>query len=314
MRCSLFLVGMVASRTAFSAPITLSLPELPWALEITAPGFAIEEKEIAPNGDGARLRAMNQGTGVTLSAFLEKAPRQGDSRQCRDYYWGKAKQSPLKKEQIALFESGAMAVVEYVVPEYQGIPAQQINLNAYLAEGEYWIDVHLAKTGYETGAPNPLRPILNGVRINKSYAPTVADRCDYGNIYYRSKKFGKAIPQYEKALDLEKQRPSLDRTHRIVLVDQLGMAYGISGDLAKSKQLYEWAVTQEPEYPMFYYNLACTFAEMNNQKKAIENLRMAHRYKGNSLPGESVPDPRTDSSFAKYLADPSFMAELDKMK
>ena len=106
IRCTMILIAVVAGQAAFSAPISLSLPELTWALEIAAPGFVIEDKEIAPNGDGARLQAKNKETGLILSAFLERAPQTGDSTQCRDYYWGKAKQSPLKKEQITLYETG----------------------------------------------------------------------------------------------------------------------------------------------------------------------------------------------------------------
>ena len=314
IRWTTIIIAVVAGQAAFSASISLSLPELTWALEIAAPGFVIENKEIAPNGDGARLQAKNKETGLILSAFLERAPQTGNSIQCRDYYWGKAEQSPLKKEQITLYETGGMAVVEYIIPEYQGIPVKQINLNAYLAKDEYWIDVHVSKVGHETGDIDPLKPILKSIQINKSYAPTSADRFDFGNLYYRRRDFAKAIPQYEKALDIEKQQPSLDRTIRIVLIDQLGMSYGISGNLAKSRQLYEWAVTTEPKYPMFYYNLACTFAEMNNLDKAIENLRSAFKYKDNSLPGESVPDPSTDSSFAKYRDDPTFKAELGKIR
>ncbi len=65
---------------------------------------------------------------------------------------------------------------------------------------------------------------------------------------------------------------------------------------------------------MFYYNLACSFAEMGKQDDAIKNLRLAFKYKGNSIPGESVPDPRTDSSFEKYLNNPEFKAALEQMK
>jgi hypothetical protein len=53
---------------------------------------------------------------------------------------------------------------------------------------------------------------------------------------------------------------------------------------------------------------------MNNPVKAIENLRLAYKYKQNSLPGESLPNPRTDSSFEKYLNNPEFKAALDAMR
>jgi tetratricopeptide (TPR) repeat protein len=308
------ILAVGVSQTGWSASVSLSLPELPWSLEITTSGFVVEEREIAPSGEAAKLQAVNEAAGLIMSAFLEKAPEKGDSKACREHYWNRAKQSPVKKEQILTRESGPLAVVEYIVPDLLGKGGSQRNLNAYLAEGDYWMDVHLSTTRDTAGKEEPLQLILKDIRINHAYVPTASDRFDFGNVYYQQKNYKRAATQYEKALDLEKQKPSLPRNLWLVLVDQAGMSYGISGDLTKSQHLYEWAVTKEPEYPMFYYNLACSFAEMGNQDKAIENLQLAHKHKSNSLPGESVPNPRTDSSFVKYINSPQFKAALDKMK
>lgn len=311
---AILIVGVTASEAVSSETTSLSLPDISWSLEIAVPGFVVEKKEIAPSGEAARFQAVNEGSGVVLSGYLEKAVKTGDAKACRDYYWSRAKQSPFKKEQIGMRESGLMAIVEYIVPDYLGKEVRQKNLNAYLAEGDYWMDVHVSKTGYKPGDEDPFLPVLKGIRINRTYVPTASDRFAFGNMYYKQKDYKKAAMQFEKALELEKQKPSLPRTIWLVLVDQLGMSYGISGDLAKSQHLYEWAVTKESEYPMFYYNLACSFAESGKQEDAIKNLRLAFKYKANSIPGEFIPDPRTDSSFEKYLNNPEFKAALDQMK
>ena len=59
------------------------------------------------------------------------------------------------------------------------------------------------------------------------------------------------------------------------MVDNLGMAYGISGDLKKAKDTFEYGLSKDPKYPMFNYNMACTFAEMNDVDKAISYLQQA---------------------------------------
>ena len=133
-------------------------------------------------------------------------------------------------------------------------------------------------------------------------------------MYYRSKNYKDAALQYEKAMALEKRSRSLASDLWKVLVDQLGMSYGLSGELTKAKTLFEWAITQEPEYPMFYYNLACAFAEMGNRDQTLKNLRMAYKYKRNMIYGENFPDPKRDSSFNKYLQDKYFSAEIGKMR
>jgi hypothetical protein len=56
-----------------------------------------------------------------------------------------------------------------------------------------------------------------------------------------------------------------------VLVDNLGMAYGITGDLKKASEIFEYGLSKDDTYPMFYYNLACTYAEMNDLDNTIKH-------------------------------------------
>jgi len=238
----------------------------------------------------------------------------GDAKVARDYYWSRGKQSLFKKEKIKLYESGSMVIVEYVFPEHRGKKINQKHINAYLAEGGYWIDVHLSKMNHQEGPNDPLQRVLQTTRINRPYTPDAYDYFAYGTMYYRQKDYKKAIPQYEKAINLEKQKRTLDRKEWIILVDQLGMSYGTRGDLNRSKQLFEWAITKEPDYPLFYYNLACAHSEMNKCRDALRNLSVAYKVTHNLQPGQYMPDTMKDSSFKKCLEDRQFRAEVEKMK
>jgi hypothetical protein len=64
---------------------------------------------------------------------------------------------------------------------------------------------------------------------------------------------------------------------------------------------------------MFYYILACVHAEMNDPDNAIKNLRLAFNYKANLIPGERMPDPARDDSFARFLNDPRFRKLLEEI-
>ncbi|MDD5765070.1 MAG: tetratricopeptide repeat protein, partial [Candidatus Marinimicrobia bacterium] len=184
----------------------------------------------------------------------------------------------------------------------------------YLSYDDYWIDIHMSIVNYKEGENDPFSSILKNIRIDSTYLVTASDFFIFGNTYFNQHIYKKAALQYEKALNLEKQNATLDNKMFIVLIDQLGMSYGISGDLEKSKQLYEWAITKEPEYPMFFYNLACTFAEMGDKENALHNLRQAYKFKEKMLKGEVFPDPFNDSSFKKCLKDKDFKTEVEKMK
>lgn len=135
-----------------------------------------------------------------------------------------------------------------------------------------------------------------------------------GSEYYLSHDFERAIGPYQKALDLEKEKRTLDKTLWKVLVDNLGMSYGISGNLDKAKETFEYGISQDPDYPMFYYNLACTHGEKDNMDKAIEYLKLAFERRDNMIPGEQMPNPATDSSFQRFMKDEKFKAALKELK
>ena len=86
-----------------------------------------------------------------------------------------------------------------------------------------------------------------------------------------------------------------------MLVDNLAIAYGITGDIKESQAVLEYGIKLEPEYPMFYYNMACGYGELDDEDNAIKYLRLAFKYKANMIEGERLPNPDTDSSFKKFL-------------
>ena len=135
-----------------------------------------------------------------------------------------------------------------------------------------------------------------------------------GSVYYLKGDYKKAIPPYQKALDLEKEKQTLDKDIWKVLIDNLGMSYGITGDLKRAKEIFEYGISKDPEYPLFYYNMACTYGEMDNVDKAIDYLKLAFERKANMIPGEEMPDPATDSSFERFMKNEKFLKALKEIK
>jgi tetratricopeptide (TPR) repeat protein len=91
------------------------------------------------------------------------------------------------------------------------------------------------------------------------------------------------------------------------------MSYGMSGDVSKARAIFQRAVAEDPDYPMYYYNLACADAEEQNLTDARSNLQRAFDRKANVVPGESMPDPRTDDSFLPYRSNKEFWAFLETL-
>jgi hypothetical protein len=48
-------------------------------------------------------------------------------------------------------------------------------------------------------------------------------------------------------------------------------------------------------------------------ESTIGSLKTAYQYRSNSLPGESIPNPRNDSSFQRFMKDPRFLQTLKEL-
>src|SRR4029077_11704329 len=128
-----------------------------------------------------------------------------------------------------------------------------------------------------------------------------------GNALSRQYEYARAIAPYQKAFELEKEEPQLDRTLWRTLIENLGMAYGMTGHLKEAKAIYGEGIQADPTYPMFHYNLACAFADMNDLDHAMQSLKTAFRHRKNQNSGETVmPDPRQSLSFQRFMKDDNF--------
>jgi hypothetical protein len=78
--------------------------------------------------------------------------------------------------------------------------------------------------------------------------------------------------------------------------------------------VFEYGIKEEPTYPMFYYNMACGYGEMDDEENAIKYLRPAFKYKVNMIKGETLPDPATDSSFKRLMKSERFRKAIAEMK
>lgn len=143
---------------------------------------------------------------------------------------------------------------------------------------------------------------------------TSMDYLREGSAFYMNGEYKKSITPYQKALDLERAERKLERKFWILLVDNLGMAYGMTGEIKSSFAVFEYGISVEKTYPLFYYNMACGHGELGDEDNAIKSLRLAFKYKENMLTGEGLPNPENDSSFAKFRESEKFRKALAEMR
>ena len=215
---------------------------------------------------------------------------------------------------------GGWDAVTYQIAQSSG---SNSNIRAEWVAAGTWIDLHMSVASDSSAAESvrQLESLLMRIRVTEKGAATApvaspSEAMKYveeGSRHYVKHDYQGAIGPYAKALEIEKKQPALDKTLWRVLIDNLGMAYGITGDLKRAKATFDYGLSQDKTYPMFYYNLACTFAEMNDVEGSIANLRLAFQNKDNVNAGEHVPDPRDDDSFQRFAESERFNAALRQM-
>ena len=305
------LVSVVHAQIISSNPTRLSIPAENWVLSVNLKGFNIEKDNSDSKANTRYMLATQKNTGITISVFIEKAAHKGDYDDCRSFYWEKASKSPLPMENITLYEESNIAFVEYDVVNFQGQRIDFHSLNAYLSYGDYWIDVHISKTQYKEKEKALFDDIVKSLEIDKK---TVNEIFVFASIAFMAGNYHNAIIGYEQILETEKEKVSIDRTIWRVIVDNLGMSYGIIGDLNNAKRVFEYGIRLDSEYPLFYYNLACAYAESSDLDNTLVNLEQAFKRKTNMIKGEKFPNPHKDDSFKKYLKNEQFKQLLKKYK
>lgn len=142
----------------------------------------------------------------------------------------------------------------------------------------------------------------------------MVDQWIAAGVKFHAGEFKSAIDLYAPLLESEKQNRQLARTYWCVLVDNLGMSYGITGDLDRARETFAYGIENDSTYPVFHYNMACVYAEKNDLDRALKYLRAAYGYRANVIKGEKLPDPTTDGSFQRFVNDPRFIAAMKEMK
>lgn len=158
--------------------------------------------------------------------------------------------------------------------------------------------------------PKAEKLLRDAVLQDASYIKAHADLAD---VLYQMRKYGAASDEYAAALKLNESQKQLSEDDIRHVTDQLGVATALGGNLPKAKTIFEEAIQRDPDYALYRYNLACTYAEMGDLDTALVHLQEAWKRRKNLAEGERFPDPRQDSSFKRYRDDPRFQDAVRDM-
>ncbi|MFX1236836.1 MAG: tetratricopeptide repeat protein [Promethearchaeota archaeon] len=256
--------------------------------------------------------ASNDDTGVVISIYLDNQDEEDYTvEDYREYFINKIGASSLPNFKTR--ERGEMTILEYTNSrKFEDFDFKQKHLNALMVKDGICIDIHLSKVGFEDEDMKLFHSVLDSINFIEKELSLPMKCLILGNKYFSESNYEEAIKYLSACLEKEAEQKTLPTMYIMIVIDNLGMAYGISGDLEMAKKTFELGLSIDPEYPMFYYNLACTYAEMNDLKNTISNLQMCYKYKDNMFGGEVLPDPRTDDSFERFLNNKKFQKVINK--
>ena len=317
-----FSAGGALAQTADVNEYRLALPDHDGQLQWSIDGFKIIESSAKPNGREIGLRGRDASGRLTFLAFLflapENAPMTG--AMCRDGVLAQEKRANgtlkvLKNSELQ--QSGALPVtlVTYTAANEDGSPAYRVR--GFVAAGDICGDLEFYSHDPIHDDDADLKLAFASFHLNSGYAPQLGDLALYAQILLRQHDYAAAAPVFEKALTVVPPDgapfASAQLASRVVR-DQAGMSWGISGDLAKARRVFEEGTMRDPDYPMNYYNLACADAGENKLSEARVHLRQAFDRKNNVNPGEALPDPTQDGSFLPFKSNREFWAFLQKLQ
>jgi tetratricopeptide (TPR) repeat protein len=309
-------MGSWGQSTSAATKFDVVLPSMPWALELEGNGFTEKTNEIQRDGRRYFL-AENQKTNMVVSVFLEASKGVVNPDECKHSLEEKVKRntslSDVPLRGVTFRQSGDLQILEFTLAKVEKLPIEQRNVFVCIPRADAYVDIHISKALFKTADQPEFDALLQSLRfVPRDLAKNAAPAEDSmqllreGSRYYLARNYREAIPAYKRALEIEKRAPSLEKKYWLVLIDNLSIAYGITGNLEAAKSTLDYGVLKDPTYPIFYYNLACVSAESGNRDEAEKYLKLAYARRENVIAGEQFPDARTDDSFQSLMKQKEF--------
>jgi hypothetical protein len=311
-------VGPIFAQTQANSDYHLALPEHKGQLTWSINGFRIVENSAKPNGVEIGVRGSDASGRLTFLGFLFLAPETGPmtSAKCRDAAVAQEKKANATLKIVRTLEiprQGGLPVALTVHTTANRDGSMTYRVRGFVATDDICGDLEFYGSKPISDEDADLKKAFLTFRLDPGYAPQFSDVAFYAQVLFLHHDYRAAAPIFEKGLTMVPPDGAPFKSATIarrVMRDQAGMSYGISGDLAKSRSVFETGIATDPAYPMNYYNLACADAGANKLSDARLHLQQAFDRKANVNPGEPMPVPTEDDSFLPYKDNREFWTFL----
>jgi hypothetical protein len=316
-----------AQQTTNRKPLNLVVPNGKGRIIIPAPSDDVQWQGVNLYDQGMRPVFLTKNVSKNLIVSYALFPNKTGSSSpgiCRDDVvsagtrslspsLGLADIKQVKRTDHAPLSGQQIAVGSFFVSSLAGADVKQQNLYAVAASPTLCAEIHISKAPFQPTDEPLLTAQAETFTFEPDYTPSMMDYFTLGSIFFNvTKSFESAAIYYQRALDTLPSNSPLKL--RRVITDQLAMSYGISGQIKQSRALNEDAIRTDPDYRLYYYNLACADAEQGKAADAKLHLQKAFDRKANTIPGEKLPDRTQDDSILKLKKNKEFWAFVQNLK
>jgi tetratricopeptide (TPR) repeat protein len=298
------LLGLPAHAQNESDLLNLSLPDVTWAVQLRMHEWKVSFQDFKKDFRGRTLQAFDTVSGLQVSVFIDDEEKKDkfDAVGLRDYTMKNLQRiSGPSYGDFKIYEDGPIAFADYVSIGDERYPQDDRRYRyAFWIRDHKWVSIRLEEEFKTAWTDSTFETFFASVKTIENYTQTAMDYFVYGSWAYNHGEFEDAARYYQAALDLEKVERTLHEYLWLVTVDNLAMSYGIPGDHKKALEILNYGLSVRPDYPMFHYNKACSFAELKKLDSALHYLARANDLRVNMIPGETLPNPVEDESFKRY--------------
>jgi len=297
----------------------VEVPGVTGVLEIDV-GATPWHLDFLPEDKWTMLQAQHRPDHVTIGALLRQVPFAATAESCKKEMWPQV-QNSLGGKIGNLQENftGGFAREEYTSNGTEG-PAQ--HLYAYLGSRDLCAQVNLTKPNFAPDDQKIFEQILasvrllpdeSGIKVPGQAQESSSSLVAQGDEAREQSNYAAAARFYERAFAMEKATRTFENDAFLDLISRLGFAYRMNGNVAKAKDTLEYGLSQNPDYPIFHYDLACTYAQMGQVDESVGHLRTAYQHRAKVAPTQLPANPAEDGCFARIASDPRFVDAVQKL-
>jgi tetratricopeptide (TPR) repeat protein len=136
----------------------------------------------------------------------------------------------------------------------------------------------------------------------QSADPQVQEALDLADNHFQSLRFSEAIEEYQKALDLDARKGTLDASAKSLALERLGASYRQLGLASEAVRILERAVSELPQNGQAYYQLSLSYAAAGKLASSLGALN------------KSLENAATPADLRKTLILARTDSELDPLR